>query len=185
MSASGSKHDDGRPGGGFADLFDGDDETRRIESKERAPAKPKAGRRRAPDRAATPSLAAGDDALDDDTFRGEVPPAEFTDLRMGRIRPAQRIDLHGFDRKGAQQTLQKAFGVATASGHRCVLVIHGKGRSTATGEATLKSALPRWLRTPPLDAAVRGFAPALPRDGGEGATYVLLRRHPATKAKRR
>ncbi len=165
--------DDADDGRDFADLFGQDETTQRITSKQRSPVPRRAGRRRAPDPA---HAADGDDeALDDDAFRGDVPPKEFTALRMGRTPPTQRIDLHGFDRVGAQRTLQKAFGVATAARHRCVLVIHGRGRSTATGEATLKSALPRWLRTPPLDAWVRGFAPAQPRDGGEGATYVLLR----------
>jgi DNA-nicking Smr family endonuclease len=33
-----------------------------------------------------------------------------------------------------------------------------------------------WLTSPPLAARVMAFASALPRDGGAGACYVLLRR---------
>ena len=160
--------------GGFADLF-GDDDTTRIQSKQRKPAKPKPGRRRAAG-ADAPPPPIDDEALDDESFRGDVPPKEFTGLRMGHIEPETRIDLHGLDQSQAQATLRKAFGVASAAGRRCVLVIHGKGQGSALGHETLKRALPRWLRTPPLSVWVRAFTPALPRDGGEGATYVLLRK---------
>jgi len=169
--------DDGRDR--FADLFGEDPGTRRIDSKKRAPAQPKPGKRRAKGDGGAPAGAPADDpdALVDDGFRGEIPPRQFTDLRMGRIPHETRIDLHGLDRTQARHALRKSFGLATAQGQTCVLVIHGKGRGSATADVTLKSALPGWLRSPPLDAWVRGFAPALPRDGGDGATYVLLRRN--------
>jgi DNA-nicking Smr family endonuclease len=164
---------DPKSGGGFADLFGDDGATKRVASKQRPPKRPSPGRRRPADAAS--GTEPDDDAQDEDTFRGDVARSDFTDLRMGRTRPETRVDLHGLDRDQARAALRKAFGVAAAAGRRCVLVIHGKGRGSPTPEDTLKRALPRWLRTPPLDAWVRGFAPAQPRDGGEGATYVLLR----------
>ena len=41
-------------------------------------------------------------------------------------------------------------------------------------EGSLRQALPRWLTTAPLCNIVRAFAPAQLRDGGAGASYVLL-----------
>ncbi len=62
-----------------------------------------------------------------------------------------------------------------AAGRRCVLVITGKG--SAKGRAgILRAAVPRWLNEPPNRERVLAFDFARPRDGGEGALYVLLRR---------
>jgi DNA-nicking Smr family endonuclease len=62
-----------------------------------------------------------------------------------------------------------------AEGGRCVLVIHGRGRHSET-EPILKEALLDWLAEPPVGSLVLAFSSALGRDGGVGATYVLLRR---------
>jgi DNA-nicking Smr family endonuclease len=40
----------------------------------------------------------------------------------------------------------------------------------------LRDGVLAWLTAPPLAARVMAFATALPRDGGPGASYVLLRR---------
>ena len=169
---------DGR--GSFADLFGGDPATRRLDDTgrqtqgKRAPAK---GKRR-PAHTKTepgPVHAAPEDEAQAGVFRGDVPPRAFRELRSGQTRPGARIDLHRLDREQAHHALRKAFGIASAEGTACVLVIHGRGRRSPGGEATLKSALPGWLRSAPLDHWVRAFAPAQPRDGGDGATYVLLR----------
>jgi len=169
--------------GGFADLFGDDPHTRRIASKKGVAAQPEKGKRRAPD---TPEPTATADAAEPShVFRGDVPPQEFQALRMGRTAPTTGIDLHGLDRAQAQQHLRKAFGTARAQGRLCVRVIHGHGARSPAGEATLKASLPGWLRTPPLDGWVRGFAPAPPRLGGEGATLVLLRKRAADDGRRR
>lgn len=160
---------------GFADLFGDDPHTRRISPKKGVVARPEKGKRRAPDAPAAPASTADADEPSH-VFRGEVPPQEFHALRMGDTPPATGIDLHGLDRAQAQQHLRKAFGTAMAQGRLCVRVIHGHGARSPTGDATLKASLPGWLRTSPLDAWVRGFAPAPPRLGGEGATLVLLRK---------
>jgi DNA-nicking Smr family endonuclease len=43
----------------------------------------------------------------------------------------------------------------------------------------LRDGLVEWLSQPALRDKVLAFAGALPRDGGEGATYLLLRRRRA------
>jgi DNA-nicking Smr family endonuclease len=171
-------------GPSFADLIGKDPDVLRKQG-ERAAVNvtPGATRKRRPAGTSdAPAPPGAKEAQDDGTgvFRGDTPPAEFRELRSGQIRPGARVDLHRLDRAQARHTLRKAFGTASAQGVRCVLVIHGRGRRSPGGEATLKSALPGWLRSAPLDEWVRSFAPALPRDGGDGASYVLLRiaRHP-------
>ena len=167
----------------FAELIEGDPHTRRIEKKKEAIVPAAAsGKRRPPSPAPTRSEPTADASGEvEGVFRGSIPPKDFSELRSGRIRPGARVDLHRLDRKQAQHILRKGLAVASASATACVIVIHGRGLRSPGGEPTLKSALPGWLRSAPLDAWVRGFAPALPRDGGDGATYVLLRKSPAAR----
>ena len=85
------------------------------------------------------------------------------------------LDLHGLLEAEASLAVEHALREAYEEGYRCVLVIHGRGRHSPLGPV-LRAALPRWLTAPPLGQLVMAFATALPRDGGPGSTYVLLRR---------
>jgi len=96
-------------------------------------------------------------------------------LRSGKVPVERRVDLHGLVSHEAREAVRDALLEAAAAGARCVLVVHGRG-SHSPGEPVLKAALPEWLAEPPLGARVLAFATAPPRDGGAGATCVLLRR---------
>ncbi|MDP6977333.1 MAG: Smr/MutS family protein [Myxococcota bacterium] len=97
------------------------------------------------------------------------------ELRAGSIRPQESIDLHGFTREGAYRRLCNATARARSNGKRCVVVIHGKGQRSEDGVAVLRDALDDWLQRVPLVEHVIGSCRAQPRDGGTGATYLLLR----------
>jgi DNA-nicking Smr family endonuclease len=53
-----------------------------------------------------------------------------------------------------------------------VLVIHGKGMNSPSGEAVLRKLTRHWLAQRP---DVLAYCDALPRDGGSGAALVLLK----------
>ncbi len=99
---------------------------------------------------------------------------QLRELRAGKIRPHETIDLHGFRRDAAHRRLCNAVARAVSNGRRCVLVIHGKGHRSEGGEAILRDALTDWLQKPPLIEQVIGSSRAVPRDGGSGASYLLL-----------
>lgn len=101
--------------------------------------------------------------------------AELKRLRAGKIRPQQTIDLHGFTRDNAYRRLCNAVARASTAGHRCVLVIHGKGLNTSEGSITIRDSLGDWIAQPPLVHQVTGRTLAQPKDGGSGASYLLLR----------
>ncbi|MFT5694555.1 MAG: DNA-nicking Smr family endonuclease [Myxococcota bacterium] len=101
--------------------------------------------------------------------------SEMRQLRAGKIRPHQTIDLHGFNRDDAYRRLCNAVPRAFASGARCVLVVHGKGQNSANGQAVLRDALAIWIEEQPLISWVTGHSIAQGRDGGSGASYLLLR----------
>ena len=108
-------------------------------------------------------------------------------IRRRRLVPEDRLDLHGMTQTAAHAALHRFLREAHARGLRCVAVITGKGvRVSDSGTdadpftrretGVLRRALPLWLDNPELAALVIGSEPAPPRDGGDGARYVLLRR---------
>ena len=97
-------------------------------------------------------------------------------LRTGKLRPEATIDLHGLNRSEALSRLVNEIMRSRSRDHRCVLVIHGRGYGSPDGVSVLKQALAQWLDESPLKELVHSGAPARPRDGGAGATYLLLRR---------
>ncbi|SRR5271165_1945894 len=96
-------------------------------------------------------------------------------LRAGDVRVESRVDLHGLNARTAHVAVRRALEHAHADGQRCVLVVHGRGLHSPEGPV-LRAFLLRWLTESRVAPIVMAFACARPRDGGEGATYVLLRR---------
>lgn len=115
----------------------------------------------------------------DDLFRAcaaGVNDRTLNALARGEPEPEERIDLHGVRRDAGRRLLTKRLASARAEGLACVLVIHGQGQRSASGEAVLRDALPDWLTQGEAAPHVLAFAPAPNRLGGRGATLVLLRR---------
>jgi DNA-nicking Smr family endonuclease len=96
-------------------------------------------------------------------------------LRNGEFPADVRVDLHGLQAPAARRAVHEAISRLFAQGKRCALVVHGRGRHSES-EPVLKDALLEWLAEPPVGERVLAFTSARGRDGGVGATYVLLRR---------
>ena len=101
-------------------------------------------------------------------------------LSRGQLTIEGRLDLHGLTQDEAHQRLAGFIRRAVAAGKRNVLVITGKGFKTSGEIGVLRQAVPRWLNEPALRRHLVTLRHAQPKDGGEGALYVLLRRERAT-----
>lgn len=97
-------------------------------------------------------------------------------LRRGQLPVDGRIDLHGMTQAEAHRALTGYLIGAHGRGQRCILVITGKGLKETGEIGVLRRAVPGWLNAPPLRALVHAFTYAAPKDGGEGALYVLLKK---------
>ena len=95
-------------------------------------------------------------------------------LKRGQLRPEAQVDLHGMTQAEAHADLNRFVAECQMSGLRTVLVITGKGSIKDGG--VLRRMVPRWLNQPSLRAMVVAIEQAVPRDGGLGAYYLLLRR---------
>ena len=92
-------------------------------------------------------------------------------LRSGGFAPERVLDLHGRTVAEARTTVFQFIERAGARGHRCLLIIHGKGASS-NPPSRLKSCVYAWLQQHHRVIALHSARTA---DGGAGATYLLLR----------
>ncbi|QBR84921.1 DNA mismatch repair protein MutS [Legionella israelensis] len=100
-----------------------------------------------------------------------LPFRRFQALKKGKINLEARLDLHGLKPDEAEKKLCDFISHQHHTDKRCLLIIHGKG--SLEGEPpVLKNLIHRWL---PQFKEVLAFHSALPRHGGTGAVYVLLR----------
>ncbi|MDP3897736.1 MAG: Smr/MutS family protein [Mesorhizobium sp.] len=100
-------------------------------------------------------------------------------LSRGKLTLEARIDLHGLRQDEAYGFLLSFLQRAHLSGVRYVLVITGKGSSSAS-DGVLKRGVPSWFATPAFRGLVSGYEDASRNHGGAGALYVRLRRLPAS-----
>lgn len=98
-------------------------------------------------------------------------------LKKGKMEIASRLDLHGHTQASAHRALDAFIEAAYENQRRCVLVITGKGLRASDGNrGVLRQAVPQWLSSSKLSEMIVSWQPAQPRDGGDGALYVLIRR---------
>lgn len=94
-------------------------------------------------------------------------------LRRGSFSIQAELDLHGLTVEQARDQVRHFLHSALDQEHRCVRIIHGKGRKNAERAPILKPMLNHWLQR---KREVIAFCSAKPEDGGTGAVYVLLGR---------
>ena len=94
----------------------------------------------------------------------------FKKLKNGQISIESRLDLHGYTVENARSILSQFIAESIEQQLRCVIIIHGKG--SLGGPPILKTMLNHWLKQIP---DILAFSSALPKDGGTGALYVLLK----------
>lgn len=92
----------------------------------------------------------------------------FEQLRLGKLRWYDAVDLHGSSIDEARVAVQTLIADATCHGETVVKIVHGKGT-----DAIIKTCVNGWLRQMP---EVLAFVSAPANDGGNGAVLVLIKR---------
>lgn len=102
-----------------------------------------------------------------------VQDSQLRRLKAGQIPFDGSIDLHGMSVEKARSELWEFLAEAVRLEVRCVRVTHGKSNRLDGRKPMLKSHANTWLRQ---HDRVLAFSSCLPKHGGAGALYVLLRR---------
>lgn len=98
-------------------------------------------------------------------------------FKRGNITIDFRLDLHGYTKDQAYDILIETVEEAYQKKKRCGLIITGKGYRSDGVIGVIKQSMKRWLDMPPLRNMVLAVTSASQKHGGEGAIYILLRRH--------
>ena len=104
-------------------------------------------------------------------------------MKAGEFSSEAHLDLHGLNAAGAWEALVGFFRSAYHKGLRCVLVVPGRGLNSPGGAGVLRERLQTWFTQAPFKYAVLAFCTALPKHGGAGALYVLLRKQKKSRGK--
>ncbi|MCY4177869.1 MAG: Smr/MutS family protein [Endozoicomonadaceae bacterium] len=98
----------------------------------------------------------------------------FNSLKNSKFPIERCLDLHGYTIDEARERLIRFIDFSQQKKYRSLRVIHGKSSKKYQRDGiTLKSRVACWLTQIP---SVLGYCSCLPKDGGTGAVYVLLRR---------
>jgi DNA-nicking Smr family endonuclease len=97
-------------------------------------------------------------------------------LRRGDFAWQAHLDLHGMTAADAHVAVERFVVGSVRDGHRCVLLVHGRGLNSKDRVPVLKEHLKSWLARGRIGRRVLAFTSARTWDGGAGALYVLLRR---------
>lgn len=97
-------------------------------------------------------------------------------LASGAVSYEAVEDLHGVTLEQAWQACSAFLWQSYQQNYRCVLIVHGKGRGYGPSEdmGIIKANIGRWLASHPV---VMGFHTALPKHGGSGAIYILIKKN--------
>lgn len=89
--------------------------------------------------------------------------------------PRLVLDLHGLRSDDAVRRVRNVFLRLKEQGVREILIIHGKGFHSDPQEGPVLKKVVRDMLQGELSPMVRDYRQAMPRDGGSGATLVVLR----------
>ncbi len=101
-------------------------------------------------------------------------PRRMKQLRQGKLKPQETLDLHGCYRDEARERVRHFLKNRHTEGLQTVLIITGKGKRSPNGESVLRSDIESYLSTHSA-AWVVEWARAPRQYGGEGALVVFLR----------
>lgn len=96
----------------------------------------------------------------------------FRKLRRGQYRVGDEVDLHGLRGTEAKAVVREFLNHCRERDLRCVRIVHGKGLGSTQRGPVLKQLVDVWLRR---RDDVLAFNSCIPRHGGTGAVYVLLK----------
>jgi len=97
-------------------------------------------------------------------------------MDSGNLKPDTILDLHGMNLNQAFAAFESAISSAYQNQNRLLLVITGKGKNNPLGSGALRRELPRWLSLSHIGSKVIRASNAAPKDGGDGAFYILIKR---------
>lgn len=97
-------------------------------------------------------------------------------LRLGKYPIDKTIDFHGLTLNQAFDSLLFNINDSYYKNLRCLLIITGKGKkSLDQNRNTIRFSFEKWMKHDNISSKVIKYVNAMPKDGGDGAFYILLK----------
>jgi len=96
-------------------------------------------------------------------------------FKSGAMPIDARLDMHGYTLEKGFEVLKNFIHDQSRRNARCLLIITGKGGML--GRGVLKAEMPVWMNSGEIRSLILSYTTAQPKDGGDGAFYVLLKRN--------
>ena len=109
-----------------------------------------------------------------ETNSGGIRNKDLKKLKSGKFTIHSKIDLHGYTLNDAEKKFFNFVIKSHEQGNRNLLIITGKGQD---GEGKIRKSLHTWINKIDLSKLVIFYTHASPKDGGNGAYYVRLRKN--------
>ena len=108
-----------------------------------------------------------------ETNNGGIRNKDIKNLRSGRFAIQSKLDLHGYKLHDAEKNFYNFITESYEQGNRNLLIITGKGQD---GEGKIRKSLHTWINKKEFSKLVIFYTHASPKDGGNGAFYIRLRK---------
>ena len=114
-------------------------------------------------------------------YAEDINPLTMEKLRNGEFSVQKVLDLHGYTSEDAEALFEEFLKDSIRSNLRCIKVIHGRGLKSKAGPV-LKEKLKGWIMRAMHRKWITGFSNAPMKEGGPGATNILLKKQPTKKS---
>lgn len=114
-------------------------------------------------------------------YAEDINPLTMEKLRNGEFSVQKVLDLHGYTSEDAEALFEEFLKDSIRSNLRCIKVIHGRGLKSKAGPV-LKEKLKGWIMRAMHRKWITAFSNAPMKEGGPGATNILLKKQPTKKS---
>ena len=98
----------------------------------------------------------------------------INEIKKGKFKIQSKLDLHGYRLKESETLFFEFVKNNFYLKKRNILVISGKGEH---GKGKIKHSIPIWITSQSLSPLIYFYSFAAPKDGGNGAYYIRLRKN--------
>jgi DNA-nicking Smr family endonuclease len=121
-----------------------------------------------------------------ENFEGIYDKDSINKTKKRKINQVKKLDLHGFSLKDANEKVEKFIVEAFDNGHSELLIVTGKGLRSKTYKdpylsekfSMLKNSIPEYISSNKnLSEKIHNIKKAAPKDGGDGAIYIFLKKN--------
>jgi DNA-nicking Smr family endonuclease len=101
---------------------------------------------------------------------------DLAKIKTNKVKIDKKIDLHNLKIEEAYNKTLEFLENCQMLNYKLVVIITGKGKNSQNKENTIKINFLNWITSGKFQQYILQYSPALIKDGGDGAFYVILKK---------